>query len=290
MRRWLAVFTAVAMAMLSAAGCTTPTGGRDVTDGWSMIGAATPFQPASGTCHETLDQIGSVETYQPIGCDQLHISETFHLGTAENAPVAPGAGSAQAQQAYAECAAKAVEFLGGPWRGARIAVHLIWPSRNAWTTGSRWFRCDVTEADLGGAADASRTGSLAGALKGASPLRLGCFNPTVENASVRTMTSVSCTAKHQAEYVGLWTGPEISYARQAKDRSRTATGCRSAIARYTDLPDDADLPYRIGWISYNPTRTEWQLGERRVRCFLWFRDRTLTRSLKDAGPAALPVR
>jgi len=103
------------------------------------------------------------------------------------------------------------------------------------------------------------------------------------------MTSVPCTARHQAEYVGLWTGPEISYAKQSVDRTRTAAGCRRAIAKYAKLPDDADLPYRTGWISYNPTRTEWQLGERRVRCFLWLRDRTLTRSVQGAGPAALPV-
>jgi hypothetical protein len=44
------------------------------------------------------------------------------------------------------------------------------------------------------------------------------------------------------------------------------------------------------WISYHPTRTEWQQGERRVRCFLWFSDRKVTRSLAGAGPSALPVR
>jgi hypothetical protein len=49
------------------------------------------------------------------------------------------------------------------------------------------------------------------------------------------------------------------------------------------------MQYRSGWISYNPTRTEWMAGERRVRCFIYFAKRTLTRSLKDAGPDALPV-
>ena len=288
MRRWLGVSAAMVV-LLSATGCTAAAGDEGVTDGWPMIGPAAPFRPAVGGCQETLEQTSSAETYRPVGCGQLHLSETFHVGTAQDAPVAPGAGSAQSRQAYAECAAKAVDFLGGPWRGARIAVHLVWPSAKGWSSGLRWFRCDVTEADLDGTEDASRTSSLAGALTGASPLRLGCFNPKVNDAAVRTMTSVPCTARHQAEYVGLWTGPEISYAKQSVDRTRTAAGCRRAIAKYAKLPDDADLPYRTGWISYNPTRTEWQLGERRVRCFLWLRDRTLTRSVQGAGPAALPV-
>ena len=284
------VASAAVVAVLFAAGCTASAGSRDVTDDWPMIGAASPFRPAVGVCHETLEQTASVRTYEPVDCAQLHVSETFHIGTAQDAPVAPGPGSAQARQAYAECATEAVDFLGGPWRGARISVHLVWPSRTGWAGGARWFRCDVAEADLDAQDDASRTGSLARALRdGASPLKLGCFNPKVDDASVRTMTSVPCTAKHHAEYVGLWTGPEIAYAQQAADRTRTATGCRSVIANYAGLSDDTDLQYRSGWISYNPTRTEWQLGERRVRCFLWLSDRTLTRSLKDAGPSALPV-
>jgi hypothetical protein len=288
LRRWLAASVAV-VAVVSAAGCTASRGGGDVTDGWPMITAAHPFKPAAGTCHETLEATGSVDTYQPVDCKELHVSETFHIGTAQNAPVAPSAGSAPARQAYAECAAKAVDYLGGPWRGARIAVHLIWPSRKGWSGGTRWFRCDVTETDLDGQDDASRTGSLAGALAGDSPLKLGCFNPKVAEDAVNTMTPVACTAKHKAEYVGLWTAPDIPYAEQSKDRTRTAAGCRSVIAKYADLPDDADMQYRSGWISYNPSRAEWQLGERRVRCFLWFSDRTLTRSLKGAGPSVFPV-
>jgi hypothetical protein len=280
-RRWLVVLVALALA-----GCSS--GDGDITAGWPMIAAATPFKPATGTCHETLDN-GSADTYQPVACSDLHVSETFFVGTAANAPVVPGAGSAAAEQAYATCAGKAAAFLGGPWRSARIAVHLIWPSRSGWEGGARWFRCDVTEADLDTQDDASRTGSLAGALKGVSALRLGCFNPKVDDDDVSTMTPVACTTRHRAEFAGLWTAPEISYAAQTKDRTQTAAGCRSAIATFAGVPDDANMQYRSGWISYNPTRAEWQLGERRVRCFLWFSDRTLTHSLKGAGPAGLPV-
>lgn len=104
------------------------------------------------------------------------------------------------------------------------------------------------------------------------------------------MAAVACTKSHAAEFAGLWTAPDIPYAEQVSDRVRSAAGCRSAIATFTGVPDDDDVQYRTGWISYNPTRTEWQQGERRVRCFLWFRDGKLTRSLAGAGPSALPVR
>jgi hypothetical protein len=50
------------------------------------------------------------------------------------------------------------------------------------------------------------------------------------------------------------------------------------------------MQYRTGWISYNPTETEWAQGERGVRCFLWFNDKQVSRSLKGVGTAGLPIR
>lgn len=280
-----------AFALLAgAAACSDPQATRDLTDGWALPPAATTFRPAAGMCHETLAATGSIDDYRPVGCDELHVAETYHVGAEPDDPVAPSEGSAGSRAAYRECSDEAAGYLGGPWRRARIGVHVTWPSREAWAGGARWFRCDVTQSDLDGQSDTGRTASLKGALTGASPLRLGCFNPTVDKDNVRTMTPVSCTRRHRAEFVGLWTGPDIPYAEQSKDRTRSAAGCRSAIAAYTGVPDDGDIQYRSGWISFNPTKTEWLQGERRVRCFLWFSDRTLNRSLKDAGPSALPVR
>ena len=169
-------------------------------------------------------------------------------------------------------------------------MRVVWPARAGWSGGARWYRCDVAEADLDGGGETARTGSLKGALNARPALRLGCFDPEVDDTTVRTMTPVSCTRPHAAEFAGLWTAPDVPYARQVADRERSAAGCRSAIARHTGVPDDDDVQYRTGWISFNPARTEWQQGERRVRCFLWSSAGRLTRSLAGAGPAALPVR
>ena len=104
------------------------------------------------------------------------------------------------------------------------------------------------------------------------------------------MTAVACTKAHAAEFAGLWTAPDIAYAEQIRGSRPQRGRCRTAIATFTGVPDDDNVQYRSGWISFNPTRTEWQQGERRVRCFLWFRGGELTRSLAGAGPSALPVR
>jgi hypothetical protein len=285
--------TAAILLLAGAAACAGPppagTDG-DLTDDWPPPPAAAPFRPAAGQCHETLTETAAMADHRPVGCDELHVAETFHVGDGPDEPAVPAGGSGAMRAAYADCANRAVGFLGGPWREARIVVRVVWPSRAAWSGGARWYRCDVAEADLEGTGGTSRTGSLAGALGSGSPLRLGCFDPTVDDASVRAMTPVPCDRPHAAEFAGLWTAPDVPYAEQVKDRERSADGCRSTIARFTGVPDDENVQYRTGWISYNPTRVEWQQGERRVRCFLWSSDAELTRSLAGAGPGALPVR
>ena len=275
-----------------AAGCTaTPPPGTDgdLTDRWALPSAPAPFRPQPGACHASLAQSEAAGDHRPVDCAQVHVSETFHVGTAGDADVPPAAGTAGARAAYRECADEAVDFLGGQWRAARVSVHVVWPTRKAWSGGARWFRCDVTQSDLDGYGQSGRSGSLEGELAGASPLRLGCFAPSVKGETVTEMTPVPCTGRHRAEFAGLWKAPDTSYADLQKDTARSAAGCRSVIARFADVPDDSDMQYRSGWISYNPTRTEWLAGEQRVRCFIYFAERTLTRSLRDAGPSALPV-
>jgi len=284
--------TVALLAVLLTAGCSTgPPAGTDgdLTDDWSVPASPVPFRPATDQCHEVLTAIAPLADYRPVDCAELHVSETYYVGTAADADVVPAAGSAGARAAFRECSERAADHLGGSWRTARVAVQVVWPTKAAWSGGARWFRCDVTTADLDGQSRTSRTGSLAGELAGASPLKLGCFNPTVEGETVTTMRPVSCEVPHRAEFAGLWRAPEITYAALESGTARSAAGCRAVIATFAKLPDDADLQFRTGWISYNPTRTEWLSGERRVRCFVYFSKRTFTRSLRNAGTAVLPV-
>ncbi|OJF12385.1 septum formation family protein [Couchioplanes caeruleus] len=288
MRRFAMALTAVML----AAGCTGAPRGlvdADLTDDWAPPPAPAPYRPAAGACHETLASTAGPGDDRPTGCDEVHVSETFHVGTPPSTDVPPAPGTAGARAAYRECATQAEDFLRGDWRTAGIAVHVVWPTRRAWSGGARWFRCDVTQSDLDGYGQSGRRGSLEGELAGPSPLRLGCFDPVVDGQTVTEMRPVPCTGKHRAEFAGLWRAPDISYAELRAGTTRSAAACRSVIARFAGVPDDSDMQYRSGWISYNPTRTEWLAGERRVRCFIYFAERTVTRSLKNAGPAALPV-
>jgi hypothetical protein len=295
MRRWIVAAAGMAAVLVLAAGCTTNPPGTDgdLTNGWSLTGEPVPFKPAAHACHEDLGRTGALSDYAPVDCAGVHVSETYHLGTVTDAGAGaddvPDDGSTAARTAYRECSDAASDFVDGPWRTGRIGVNVVWPSREAWAGGARWFRCDLTEVDLDGRTQAGREGSLTGSLAGRAPLRLGCFNPTVKGASVETMKPVACGTRHRAEFAGVWTAPDGSYAKQAADVTRTARGCRSAIARFARVPDNEDMKYRSGWISYNPTPAQWKQGERGVRCFLWFSDRRLTRSLKNAGTSGLPV-
>jgi hypothetical protein len=285
--------TVALLAVLLAAGCSAPpppgTDG-DLTDGWATPSTPAPFRPAPGRCHETLATTAPLDEYRPVDCAELHVSETFHVGTPADADVAPAAGTPGAKAAYRECSDAATGFLGAGWREARVAVQVVWPTRAGWAGGARWFRCDVTTADLDGQSRTSRTGSLAGELSHPSPLRLACFDPKVDGGTVTAMTAVPCTTAHRAEFAGLWNAPDISYSKLESDTERSAAACRGTIARFAALPDDSDLQYRSGWISYNPTRSEWLSGERRVRCFIYFAERTFSRSLRNAGPGTLSIR
>lgn len=291
-RRWMAATGALAM-LLAGAGCTATPPGVDgnLTNGWAAIGTPTPFRPAGHACHSEVGPSGGQQEYAPVDCAGPHLAETYHLGTltgsAAGAEV-PDSGSPAGRTAYRECSTAATAFVGAPWRTGRLGLWVVWPSSAAWSGGARWFRCDLVQTELDGTA-VNRKGSLARGLAGRAPLRLGCFNPSVHGGSVSTMAPVGCQSRHRAEFAGVWPAPDVSYERLAGDDARTAKGCRGVIAAYAGVPDDADMKYRSGWISYNPTRGEWQQGERGVRCFLWFSDRQLTRSMKGAGKAGLPV-
>ena len=205
------------------AGCGAPAGvDGDLTDGWSAMAAPTGFTPPAGACHASgFDEVGTRSAYEQVDCDQAHRTETVAVGafTGDLATAAapPASGSAGARAAYQDCDARAVAFVGADWRTARLWLGVVQPSPAAWTGGARWYRCDLVEVtsieDDGDLVD--RTGSLRSALTDrASPLRLTCYGIQLDAAgSIDTMPRRSCTAVHNAEFVGVWTAGELPYPR-----------------------------------------------------------------------------
>ncbi|GIJ79318.1 Septum formation [Micromonospora phaseoli] len=293
MRRWLTGVALGAVVTTTLLGCTKPAGtDGDLVDGWAPMAAPTVFTPEAGTCHARPQDVGYLSAYAPVDCAQPHRAETLHVGTLDDVAGTspPKTGSAGMRTAFGECDRRARAALGGDWRGARIGISVVLPSPQAWTGGARWFRCDAHELQgLDTPIPVRRTDSLSGSLDGSSKLRHGCFDAKTEGDDVTEMVAVKCSAGHRSEFAGIWRAPDTSWSAFLKDTGRAHRGCRSTIARFAKVPDDGNLQYRVGTIFYHPSEDEWRSGNRGVQCFLWISDRTLTRSMKGAGPQALPI-
>ncbi|WBB89765.1 septum formation family protein [Verrucosispora sp. WMMC514] len=293
MRRWLTGVALGAVVALAATGCTRPAGtDGDLVDDWASMAVPASFTPDSGTCHRRPQEVGYLSAYAPVDCAEPHQAETLHVGTLTdvtgNRP--PEVGSEGMRVAFGECDRQVRRIMGGDWRAARIGLTVVLPSPPAWAGGARWFRCDVHELrGLDTPVPVRRTASLTGVLDKSSPLRHGCFNARTEGDEVIEMVAVECTARHRAEFVGLWQAPQSGWSEFLENPARAHRGCRGAIARYAKVPDDGNLQFRVGTIFYHPAEGEWRSGNRSVKCFIWMSDRTLTRSVKAAGTRALPI-
>jgi hypothetical protein len=286
--------------LLVASGCGDP-GGVDgnLTNGWQPMAPATGFEPNAATCHgATFSTVGSYGSYEEIDCGLPHRSETAYVGTYESpaadADEPPAEGSAGAKTAYQICDDRVTTYVGGPWHTARLWIGVTHPTAAAWSGGARWFRSEVLELssveDNGGVV--RRRGSLQSLLAGASGsgLLLGCYAVQLdESGAIDSMPAVGCTAKHDAEFVGIWDAGKQSYPTTDADWVTFHDGCRKLVATYVGVPDDADLQYRTGVVALPGGSDVWAAGDHDVRCYLWLDGAALTGSLKAQGPGSLPV-
>ncbi|MDT5041571.1 MAG: hypothetical protein QOE51_2556 [Actinoplanes sp.] len=291
----------VALAVLAfASGCGNPPGvDGNLISGWEAMSVPTGFIPGAGTCHlGNFAPVGTRAAYDESGCAMKHRSETVYVGTyadpAAQAGSPPAEGSAGARAAYAVCDLKTASYVGGPWRTARLWIGVTHPSAAAWTGGARWYRCEVLEIssieDAGG--PVQRTGSLRDAVadRSTGPL-LSCYAIQLDSGgSIRTMPAAPCTAKHNAEFVGVWNaGDDLAYPKSDKLWATFHDGCRNVIASYVGVPNDANQEYRTGVVSLPGGEDVWGLGDHGVRCYLWVDGVTLTASLKGKGADGLPI-
>ena len=290
---------AAAGALLLLAGCGNP-GGVDgqLVNNWEPIGAPTGFIPQAGTCHlANFALAGTRSAYEEADCKIKHRSETVYVGTypdpAAQADKPPAEGSAGSRAAYQTCDQKTTEYVGGPWRTARLWIGVTHPTNPAWTGGARWFRCEVLEIssieDDGGLVQ--RIGSLQGALKdSASDLLLTCYDIKFDgSAAIGTMPGASCGAEHNAEFVGVWNAGDQDYPSKDAEWAKFHDECRKLAADYVGVPDDKDLQYRTGVVSLPGGKDVWALGDHGVRCYLWLDGAELTATLKGKGTKNLPI-
>ncbi|GAB3140864.1 hypothetical protein GCM10027290_12430 [Micromonospora sonneratiae] len=294
MRRWLTTIALGGVTALALTACGNPAGvDGDLTNNWAALGEAKIFVPAADTCHAE-EGDGSLRSYKPIDCGQSHKTETLYIGTftgsATSRESPPSNDSDEMRTARQECHTKVTEAVGGDWRGARLSLSVVLPSEQAWTGGARWFRCDISEVESLDDDDVvARTSSVKGALSSTSELAHTCFTPKLAGSALDSMTPVACTAKHRSEFVGIYTAPDGTFDAMKANSTQTHRQCLSVVASYAKVPNDGDLKYRAGTIYYYPSRSDWEAGERGIKCFVWVSSRDLTGSVKDAGTKGLPI-
>lgn len=298
MRRWLATLGYVGLVALVLTGCGRPAGvDGALVDDWSPLTEPTPFTPPGGVCvGGDFNRTAYLSSFNPIDCAVSHVVEIVHVGRFRGAALErmtpPPQGSPELRTAFAECDRKASEYVGGEWRTARLWLGVSLPSPAAWTGGSRWFRCDLNEVNNveDGGAVTSRTSSLRGALRGSSPLRLGCYAATFEQVEWRqAMPVAECGEEHDSEFVGVWQAPDIPYPSKESDWDRFHAECYRVIAKYVGVPADRNIRARTGVLALPNDRDDWAAGNRGVRCYLWIPNGKMTKSLKGAGSAGLPI-
>ncbi|WP_320067795.1 septum formation family protein [Micromonospora sp. RTGN7] len=296
MRRAMTTVCAALVAAVMLVGCGGSAGlDGDLTDDWAALAPARPFTPAAGVCQVAdFAEVVTLAAYAPVDCTVGHRLETVYVGPfPADRPAPPASASAELRGAFADCDAKATGYVGDDWRAGRLRLAVALPSKLGWASGARWYRCDLTEVSTAeaGAVPVTRTGSLRDALKGPSALRLGCQRTRAATTrGAQVLTPVACAVRHDAEFVGVWKAPDRPYPIRDADWAPFFVGCRSALARYVGVPDDASLLYRSGVVIRPPGAGRWRVGDRGVRCYLWLSDRKVTASLKGAGPAGLPIR
>jgi hypothetical protein len=187
--------------------------------GWEIPGrpvmAASPPAPESGTCVAPAGMtqlVRPVETIAPGACSGPHSAEIIFVGTLtdNDYPVkleAPSlAGTADFSRAQRVCHDQARRYVGefddaARWRvPPRVFVRVTVPSAAAWSTGQRWFTCQLvpqTNLDL-----VAFDGAIAGAQSAARPPAiLGSCAQKVDGPTV------DCPLPHGAEQLTVWEPP-----------------------------------------------------------------------------------
>jgi hypothetical protein len=101
-------------------------------------------------------------------------------------------------------------------------------------------------------------------------------------------TVVACATAHNAEFVGVFFGPDVPYPDLDKSRSFYVNGCDAVVAKFVGASNVASLRSRVGIFWRPPSEEEWADGDRGTGCYLWLEDAKVNRSLKGVGLAGLP--
>ncbi|NUT37734.1 MAG: hypothetical protein HOV79_32210 [Hamadaea sp.] len=280
MRRTLVLGAAVTALTLLGCGLGGADVDGDLADDWPALPQAQAFVPEKG-CHAlALEKNANREQAELVDCTTAHLSETIFVGQlsgavagVQDAPLATNGGLAPA---YAECAGRANEAMGGPWLDFRLDLRLVLPTAAAWRGGSRWYACVLVEDKA--IEDGTPKERTAPVSRTTVP-RLGCFAGT--GSGDVYLRETACTAAHNAEYAGSFVATAATAPLSTSEWDALHAKCRGIVASYLGTSiDRAKAKYGniAGTVSDN-----WAAGERGVRCYLWLRNTKVSYSARYKG-------
>jgi hypothetical protein len=199
-----------------------------------------------------------------VACDAPHTAQTFEVASLPATYDKAGYDDKDvAAYVYRSCSGKFIEFTGADESLAmRTILSWAWfrPSRSAWESGARWYRCDV----LGGGDQIRTYVDLPATAKG---LLLGRpkdeWMVCAQGATVAGSVKVPCTEKHDWRAVTtIVLGAQgDSYPGDRLVQSRTRDFCSKSVGAWLDYPVDYDFGY--SWFH----QAEWDAGNRRSVCW-----------------------
>ena len=204
-----------------------------------------------------------------VDCSQPHTAQTYAVGELPDSLQQAAYDSRDlGAWAYRACSAKFMRFLGADESLVmRTVVSWAWfrPSKQAWDSGARWYRCDV----VGGGDQSREYVDLPADAKG---LMLGkpdddwlvCAAGETVSGSVK----VPCSSQHDWRAVTtIKLGDDGDpYPGDRLVQVQTRDFCSDSVGAWLGYP----VSYDIGYTWFH--RAEWEAGNRRSVC--WARTNT----------------
>ncbi len=227
MRRRRAIVGILGLSLVLATGCTTQVAGSP--DGEVVRPSITPSAkelPTSGQCTDGALKVSD--------CAQPHEAEVVDIGRfAWTDRDYPNERDLR-RQAIPPCRELMAGYLGSPDHDAtRLQAQVLWPSRDGWAKGDRWWLCTVVEFAPDGQRR-KRTGTVKDLLKAAgfAQVQLCSLGSPGKDADAKV---TACDGPHLAEAVpGVLVLGALGEPAPSPDQVNARAGehCATAVAGY----------------------------------------------------------
>lgn len=274
MRRALAAIGCAATLLL--AGCTAAPGGDRLVRDWPMPPEPVEYVPQAGQCFTSVyAEVITTADRRPVDCATKHYGEVVYVGRftgpAAALPEPPrltpdaAAGPAAAQRmAYETCAKESETYLNHAWYDPNLRLRVALPYDKAWSSGARWFACELYEHGWG-------VGSDTIDLRRADSLTSRWMATVCVDQNTDDWPAVACSQRHPGEFVGGFELPATmtKEPKTAAEWDKLFERCfrLAAVYRGVSLSKARQMSGVSAWWIDDPEL--WPSGRRSALCFTW---------------------